>query len=246
VDELTVDLTDIAKVEKILGDRRLSALIHLVPPPDPQSPRGTSAGMDAAIASVVRRCAPRVVVFSSTAAVYGDSRHEALAETSPTLGSSAYALAKLATERTLQVLAAADAGLSVTSLRIFNIAGPDFPESLVQRLLRASRAHPAALMCPDAFVRDYIHQSDVVRVILAAVAYAEPGYRTVNVGAGAPVSTRTLLTTLTVSGDSWFEVPGRTSVSWSDTRDLVRRFGVNPSAVPNRGWAHAHLPSGLG
>ncbi len=127
-------------------------------------------------------------------------------------------------------------GLSVTTLRIFNVAGPDFPTSLVQRLLAADSARPATLIRPDSYVRDYIHQEDLVNVILAAMDDPEPGYHLLNVGAGQPIPTRSLLRSLDIPDGAWVEVDGEDSRNWCDNTALVRRFGIAPRVLPTRAW----------
>src|SRR5690606_15700882 len=104
--------------------------------------------MDSALAALVHRSGVRRLVFASTAGVYGEQA-DGVTEASPTMGTSAYARSKIASERALMRLADSVPGFSATVLRIFNIAGPRFDTSLVQRLLAATPAEPANLINPD-------------------------------------------------------------------------------------------------
>lgn len=241
-DDLIVDLADRGATMSVLNGRPIDAIIHLAAAIHQDDARDVNARMDSSLDAIVRATAPRSVVFTSSGAVYGDEIAGALSEDSPTSGSSEYALSKLATENMLRSATADMPGLTGTTLRVFNIAGPSFPNSLVQRLLAADAAHPVQLVSPDLFVRDYIHQSDVVRVILAALTRWEGGgYRVVNVGAGVPVSTRMMLSSLRIEDEAWVEVAGKESSNWSDNSLMRRTFGIAAHAVPTRAWTWADL-----
>lgn len=240
-DEVAVDLGDTDAVLASVGDAPIDLVVHLAARVHGEELAEQNRRMDASIAEVVRRRRPRAVVFASTGAVYGDGSPDARTEDSPLLGTSPYALSKRESEDALHTLAEQIPGLSVTILRIFNIAGPDFPDSLVQRLLRATADAPATLLHPDGFVRDYIHQSDVVTAVQRASEVHEPGCRVLNVGAGAPVSTRRLVESLGIDDDAWVEVPGSDTVSWADNGALIRALRVRPRALPTREWDRRDL-----
>lgn len=240
-DNLAVDLTDGDAVRPALVGIPVHTVVHLASAVHRAEAPELDAQIDATIASIVREKQPQHVVFSSTGAVYGDRNRCALTEDSPTGGESSYVRAKLASESALRGLAEAVPGTSVTVLRIFNVSGPDFPTSLVQRLITARPHSPVKLMNPDEFVRDYIHQSDVVRVLLAAVDRPGRGFRIFNVGAGAAVSTSMLLAGLEIPAESWSEVEGEASVNWSDNSAMVNEFEVHPRVMPTRAWASANL-----
>jgi UDP-glucose 4-epimerase len=78
---------------------------------------GTLALIDAMRVAGVRR-----IVFSSTAAVYGDPAHVPIEESSPTLPTSPYGESKLAVDTALGEYARLH-GLDGVSLRYFNVAG---------------------------------------------------------------------------------------------------------------------------
>ncbi len=240
-DEISADLGDPDAVAASVGDAPLDIVVHLAARVGGDDLADHNRRMDTTIAEVVRRHRPTVLVFASTGAVYGDTSRAARTESSPLLGTSPYALSKRESEDALRSVAADLPELSLTILRIFNIAGPDFPDSLVQRLLRASADAPATLIHPDGFVRDYIHQSDVVRVVERAVEAREPGCRVLNVGAGEPVSTRRLVESLAIDDSAWVEAPGTDTFSWADNSSLTREFGVTPRALPTREWDRPHL-----
>jgi len=238
-DDLVADLTDEGAAIARLARHRIDQIIHLAASVHDPNTIELNASIDATLSTLIREKLPRSVILASTGSVYGDSSPAPYTESSPTAPASAYAQSKLVSEKALWSSAAKVPGLSVTVLRIFNIAGPEFPDSLVQRLLAADPFHPARLISPDVFVRDYIHQADVVRVIMAATARPSRGYRLFNVGAGVPVSTRLLLRSLGIVDEAWIGSAGGSSMNWADTSAMIRAFGIRPLAIPTPAWSLA-------
>ena len=151
---------------------------------------------------------PRLV-FSSTAAVYGEPEEVPIPETSPTLPTNPYGASKLAVDRMIGAVAAAR-GLAATSLRYFNVAGASgrfgedhHPEThLIPLVLQtaAGRRDSVKLFGTDyptrdgTAVRDYIHVEDLGRAHLLALEAARPGeHRVYNLGNGAGFSVREVI-----------------------------------------------------
>jgi UDP-glucose 4-epimerase len=151
---------------------------------------------------------PRVV-FSSTAAVYGEHEEIPIPESAPTWPTNPYGGAKLAADQLIGFFAAAH-GLSATSLRYFNAAGASGslgedrePETHLIPLVLAAALGQREIVkifgtdypTPDGTaVRDYIHVEDLGRAHLLALAAADrakPGeHRLYNLGNGAGFSVR--------------------------------------------------------
>jgi UDP-glucose 4-epimerase len=146
---------------------------------------------------------PRLV-FSSTAAVYGEPEEVPIPETSPTLPTNPYGGSKLAVDQMIRAVAEAR-GLAATSLRYFNVAGASgrfgedhHPEThLIPLVLQAaSGAQDSVKIFGTDYptrdgtpVRDYIHVEDLGRAHLLALEAAEPGeHRVYNLGNGAGFS----------------------------------------------------------
>jgi UDP-glucose 4-epimerase len=143
---------------------------------------------------------PRLV-FSSTAAVYGEPAKQPIEEDDPTQPTNPYGETKLAFERALRWYADAY-GLSSISLRYFNAAGAterlgerhDPETHLIPLVLQAATGHlphvtvfGADYPTPDGTcVRDYIHVDDLARAhVLALDGLARPGVcRSYNLGCG--------------------------------------------------------------
>jgi UDP-glucose 4-epimerase len=162
---------------------------------------GTLNLLDAMRAWDVRR-----LVFSSTAAVYGDPETVPIAEAAPTRPTNPYGASKLAVDQVIGYQSAA-AGLSAVSLRYFNVAGASGaqgelhdPEThLIPSVLRVALGEqPSVSMfgtdypTPDGTaIRDYLHVDDLARAhLLALDAAVTPGHQIYNLGNGAGFSVR--------------------------------------------------------
>jgi UDP-glucose 4-epimerase/UDP-arabinose 4-epimerase len=146
------------------------------------------------------------LVFSSSAAVYGDGGRgplEAIPETAPKGPASPYGDTKLACEWMIQAECRAY-GLSAVALRYFNAAGADpsgligeahEPEThLIPLAIAAAlgRGRPLTVFGSDygtpdgACLRDYIHVNDLAAAHVAALRAELPagGFEAINVGTG--------------------------------------------------------------
>jgi len=154
-----------------------------------------------ALADAMREHGVRWLVFSSTAAVYGEPAKQPIEETDPTAPTNPYGETKLAFENALRWYSAAY-GLRSISLRYFNAAGATArcrerhePEThLVPVVLQAAAGRipevtifGADYPTPDGTcVRDYIHVSDLSRAHLLALQVLAAGHAggSYNLGCG--------------------------------------------------------------
>ncbi|HEX5496340.1 MAG TPA: UDP-glucose 4-epimerase GalE [Mycobacteriales bacterium] len=164
---------------------------------------GTLSLLDALRAGAVPR-----LVFSSSAAVYGDPEEVPIAESAPTRPTNPYGASKLAVDLMIGSEARAH-GLGAVSLRYFNVAGAvrcrggwlgerhATETHLIPLALRAAtgRGDPLPVYgrdypTPDGTcVRDFVHVDDLARAHLLALGAAEPGeHRIFNLGNGAGFS----------------------------------------------------------
>jgi UDP-glucose 4-epimerase len=132
----------------------------------------------------------RMLVFSSTAATYGEPARQPISEDDPTAPSNTYGETKLAVERAMHWYGVAHQ-LRFVSLRYFNAAGAtklrgerhDPETHLIPLVLRAARdhAHSVTVFGNDyptrdgTCVRDYIHVSDLATAHIAALAALADG-----------------------------------------------------------------------
>ena len=167
---------------------------------------GSLALLDAMRAAGVRR-----LVFSSTAAVYGNPTELPIAETAVTAPTSTYGATKLAFDMAITSEAFAHE-LAAVSLRYFNVAGaylaadgtavgerhdPETHLIPIALQVAAGTREKLQLFGDDyptvdgTCVRDYIHVEDLARAHLLAVEAARPGeHRIYNLGNGNGFSNR--------------------------------------------------------
>jgi UDP-glucose 4-epimerase len=165
---------------------------------------GTRALLDAMRAAGVRR-----LVFSSTAAAYGEPGEGLLTETSVTAPTNPYGASKLAVDHMIAGECTAH-GLAAVSLRYFNVAGAygEFgerhdPEThLIPLVLQVALGKRESISVfgedyptPDGTcVRDYIHVADLAEAHLAALRVAAEGEHLIcNLGNGNGFSVREVI-----------------------------------------------------
>jgi UDP-glucose 4-epimerase len=155
--------------------------------------------------TAMRRAEVRVMVFSSSATVYGDPASVPIREDFPPSATNPYGRSKLMIEEMLGDLHRADPSWRIARLRYFNpvgahssgLIGEDpygIPNNLMPFIAQVAVGRRERLAVfgddyptPDGTgVRDYIHVVDLARGHLAALdALArEPGLLTINLGTG--------------------------------------------------------------
>lgn len=195
---------------------------------------------------VLRATGVRRLVFSSTAAVYGEPESVPITEECPTAPTNPYGATKLAIDHAITSYAAAY-GLAATSLRYFNVAGAY--AGLGERHARETHLIPLVLQVatgqrpeilvfgddwptPDGTcVRDYIHVRDLAEAHALALRHARPGvHRIYNLGNGTGFSVREVI-------ECCRRVTGRTIPS----RDVGRRAGDPAVLIASSARATAEL-----
>jgi UDP-glucose 4-epimerase len=175
----------------------------------------TNLGGTITLLESMREIGVRTIVFSSTAAVYGEPERVPITETDPTRPTSPYGASKLAVDTTLTEFARLY-GFGAISLRYFNVAGahrsPDgawfgerhHPETHLIPNVLASVATGGRMEIfgddyptPDGTcIRDYIHVTDLGDAHLRALAACRPGqHRVYNLGNGTGYSVRQVIDT---------------------------------------------------
>ncbi|MEV4578711.1 UDP-glucose 4-epimerase GalE [Nonomuraea jabiensis] len=156
---------------------------------------GTLALLDAMRDKGVSR-----IVFSSTAATYGEPERSPIEEDDPTRPTNPYGASKLAVDTALSAFAAIR-GLGAVSLRYFNVAGAygryrerhTIETHLIPNVLKVATGERESVSVfgtdyptPDGTcVRDYIHVSDLSRAHLLALDAVTPGeHKIYNLGSG--------------------------------------------------------------
>ena len=178
------------------------------------------------IASAALEAGAGRFVFASTAAVYGDGHPEPVDENAGLDLSSAYADSKREAELRLEDLATRNSGFGVAALRIFNVYGSEFTDSLVSRLLASTAGHPVPLRGRNNFVRDYVHGDDVAAAAVAALDAELPArFVTLNIGTGIATTNEQLTRILARTRDIHYEIvegpPSYSCAKIGRVRDLL-------------------------
>lgn len=167
--------------------------------------------------AAMRESGVRRLVFSSTAATYGEPASVPITEDDATAPTNPYGATKLAVDHMITGETAAH-GLSAVSLRYFNVAGAyrslsggmigerHDPEShLIPLVLQVAQGRREAISVygddyptPDGTcVRDYIHVADLAEAhLLALAAGAEGEHLICNLGNGEGFSVRQVVETV--------------------------------------------------
>ncbi|MDT4907142.1 MAG: UDP-glucose 4-epimerase [Pseudonocardiales bacterium] len=244
----------------VLGGWGIDAVVHFAAKSlvgesvaDPAKYWHGNVGGTLALLDAMRSCGVFRIVFSSSAATYGDATENPIPETAPTRPTSSYGATKLAIDHVLSNYAKAY-DLAAVSLRYFNVAGAlltgdgiGYGERhvvethLVPLALRAARDEGGNLSIygsdyptPDGTcVRDYIHVVDLADAHLRALNVGAPGdHQIVNLGSGSGNSVLEVIETVRqVTGRdlSVREQPRRTG----DPATLV---AANDLAATVLGW----------
>lgn len=158
------------------------------------------------------------LVFSSTAATYGEPDRVPITEDMPTAPTNPYGATKLSIDYAITSYCAAH-GIAATSLRYFNVAGAygsvgenrEVETHLIPLVLQVALGHRDHISVfgtdwPTAdgtAVRDYIHVRDLAAAHVLAFESNEPGvHRIYNLGSGDGYSVRQVI-------DMCREVTGR-------------------------------------
>jgi UDP-glucose 4-epimerase len=225
-----LDVTDPSSVREVLEARAWDAVVYLATSKAPEESTTQLDGLRRTVQALVGANVRRLV-FASSAAVYGTDSPTPRDEESPLLGASSYARLKIESERILR--GETPEGFSSLALRIFNVWGPGFENSLVNKLAGPDRP---PLPVTSEYVRDYVHSGDVARAVVAALTAETGRFRAVNVATGNGVSNSDLANEF--GPDSYAPASsGAPSYSVGDTRlaEKLLRFEAHRTAPTREG-----------
>jgi UDP-glucose 4-epimerase len=162
-----------------------------------------------ALLEAMRRTGVSRIVFSSTAAAYGEPASTPIVETDATLPTNPYGMSKLAVDTALTEYARLN-GIGAVSLRYFNVAGAyqgygerhDPETHLIPNVLAVAAGARESVSVfgadyptPDGTcLRDYIHVADLAGAHLLALGACTPGTHVIyNLGNGNGYSVREVI-----------------------------------------------------
>ena len=148
------------------------------------------------------------LIFSSSAATYGEVDLNPISENSKSCPTNPYGSTKLQVEELISK-ECAEHGLSAVSLRYFNVAGAlktqsgwlaerhDPETHLIPNILKSSEENPVRVFGTDwptydgTCIRDYVHVIDLVEAhLLALNSLEDPGHKVYNLGSGTGYSVK--------------------------------------------------------
>ena len=215
------DLRDTAFLHRVFSENRIDGVINFAACSlvgesvvDPLKYYGNNVEGAVSLLSAMKAHGVDKIVFSSTAATYGEPEKQPIEEGDRTEPTNPYGATKLAIENMLKWCDGAY-GIRYVALRYFNAAGSDTeagigedhePEShlipLVMKTALGQRDHIGIFgedyPTPDGTcVRDYIHVKDLAEAHLLALEYLERGGSSdvFNLGNGTGYSVREIIDT---------------------------------------------------
>jgi UDP-glucose 4-epimerase len=248
-------IQDLVRLEALLRDNRIEAVLHCAAKSlvgesmaDPGLYYRHNVAGGVALLEAMRRAGVTRLVYSSTAAVYGEPRRVPIAEADRTEPINPYGATKLAFEGAMRWYAAAH-DFRAISLRYFNVAGAterngedhDPETHLIPLVLRVAAGEATHVQIfgqdyptPDGTcIRDFVHVRDLGAghlLALEATAEADPSLEVYNLGSAAGFSVREVV-------EAARKVTGRAIPA----RVLKRRMGDPPVLVASSRRARREL-----
>ena len=236
--ESTMDLRDARSITALVERIGPDIVIHLAglvgPACDVDEAVTRAVNVDAVglLATAAAAAGARRFVLASSAAVYGVDHGRPVTETMSLGGESRYAKSKIAAEQLLAELAACSDQFTAIALRIFNVYGKEFSDSLVERLLRSTSQEPVTISGADTFVRDYVHADDVAEAFIASCTAEVGRFTPLNIGSGEPLTTTELVERLSVRASIHvLRVDGAPSYSAAEIGAARTLLGFAPRPV---------------
>lgn len=215
------DLRDAAFLDRLFTENKIDGVINFAAfslvgesVTDPLKYYGNNVEGAVSLLNAMKAHGVDKIVFSSTAATYGEPEKQPIEESDRTEPTNPYGATKLAIENMLKWCDGAY-GIRYAALRYFNAAGSDTeagigedhnPEShlipLVMKTALGQRGHIGIFgedyPTPDGTcVRDYIHVKDLAEAHLLALEYLDRGGKSdvFNLGSGNGYSVREIIDT---------------------------------------------------
>ncbi len=198
------------------------------------------------VLEAARRCGVRKIVYSSSAAIFGELKHLPIREDHPIAPNSPYGVSKLAGEKMCLAYAMLY-GFEAVALRYFNVYGVhqrfdaygNVIPIFVHRLLHGE---PLTIFSDGEQTRDFVNVADVARANLLA-ARAEGVSGAFNVASGGSITINRLVELLMeASGveptvESRPPRPGDVRDSLADVSEAGRQLGWEPRVDLDEGLA---------
>ena len=247
VELIVADVRDKAALEASFARHSFSAVVHLAAqtlvPDSLEYPVMDCRINLEGILNVLECCRKYHVLFSSSAAVYGDNLNIPLQETESLLPTSPYGITKMTTEHYLRIYHELY-GIDATVFRFANVYGERQGEkgeggvvSIFCKLL--SQGKPITVFGNGEQTRDFIYAGDIARAIVAALSLN--GYHTINVSTGKETSLNELIRAFELAVGHKFDVtyvesrPGDILRSVLSNDNLIKLLKIHPNMELEQG-----------
>jgi UDP-glucose 4-epimerase len=209
---VTADVRDVTALRSAFHDHPITAVIHCAGLENvaesearPLAYYDVNVGGTLALAEVMGEAGVAMLVFSSTASVYGEMEALSVSEDSARSCASVHARTRRVVEDFLRDLSRANANWRIAVVRRFNVAGAH-SSAMMGEAPRGQSTHLIPQLCRVAAgeasevivngddwdtadgtgVRDYVHVQDLADGFVRALRHvtAKPGLLTVNLGTG--------------------------------------------------------------
>ena len=213
------DIRSAETLDQIFNENSIEAVIHFAAVSlvgesvkQPLYYFNNNVGGMQSLLEAMKRHGVNKIVFSSSAAVYGEPKKVPIEETDPTQPTSPYGETKLMMEKMMHWVSRAD-GINFVSLRYFNAAGAIEDGSIGEAHMHETHLIPLILQVPlgkreaitifgDDYptkdgtgIRDYIHVLDLADAHLRALNYLRAGGASdiFNLGSGSGFSVKEMI-----------------------------------------------------
>ena len=214
-----VDLRDLNAFENVFVENEIESIIHFsanslvgesVSLPIKYFENNVAGAVN--VLKLMEKYGVKKIVFSSTAAVYGEPKQVPILEDSETLPTSPYGESKLMMEKMFKWADLAH-GIRFVSLRYFNVAGADQSGDIGEAHGVETHLIPLVLQVPlgkrkeitifgddyptkdGTCIRDYIHVTDLIDAHMRALDYLRKGHGSeiFNLGSGDGFSVKEII-----------------------------------------------------
>ncbi|MCA0385413.1 MAG: UDP-glucose 4-epimerase GalE [Firmicutes bacterium] len=214
-----VDLRDLNAFESVFSENEVESIIHFsanslvgesVSLPIKYFENNVAGAVN--VLKLMEKYGVKRIVFSSTAAVYGEPKQVPILEDSETLPTSPYGESKLMMEKMFKWADLAH-GIRFVSLRYFNVAGADQSGDIGEAHGVETHLIPLVLQVPlgkrkeitifgddyptkdGTCIRDYIHVTDLIDAHMRALDYLRQGHGSeiFNLGSGDGFSVKEII-----------------------------------------------------
>ncbi len=211
------DLKDVNLLRDIFAAHRISAVVHMAASieveesvREPEKYFENNVGNTEKLLVAMNEAGVKKIIFSSTAAVYGEQEKMPITENSPARPNNPYGYTKLLAEKAIKYYTKY-AGLKAIIFRYFNACGCDFDGSIIPtheshlipivlEVAKGIRPHLQVYggdykTFDGTCIRDYVHVLDIAKAHVAALEKIDgmDNFNIINIGTGRGSSVKEVI-----------------------------------------------------